>query len=206
MRLALLLTGVGTGALAISTAVLAQSQAENHDYDALGRLVATVVDDGNAADEVRSYCFDATGNRTKLRLSPDGSTAKCELLPTPSPTPTPTPTSGSAPAPAPTPTPTSNHRPVAQDDSLPPRFCDTSTFINVTANDRDMEDHPTRPQLVRIDRDSGGTASANKISSSSVEIVFGPVEGTTRFKYVVEDSEGASDEARLTVSCQGDLR
>jgi len=64
-----------------------------YTYDALGRLVVGsstgTVNNGQA----RSYCYDAAGNRTQIRIDAAGNTAPCATStgsPTPSPTPAPT--------------------------------------------------------------------------------------------------------------------
>lgn len=188
-------------AFAFATQAVAQStQTEDHEYDSLGRLIVTDVSGLNNGD-TRGYCYDELGNRLKLRASIDGSEPTCSSPNPPTPPPPPSP-----PPPPPAP-PSGNVPPVADADNISGE-CGTSIILNITADDFDAEDDPTKPTLVSLAPWLSGPASATIVSASSVSVTFGSAEGFTHYQYIVEDSQGASDQATLaiTTSCGGPLQ
>ncbi len=178
-------------ALALSQDASAQSQTEDHTYDALGRLVITDTSGANDGD-ARSYCYDDAGNRTKLRASQDSSAESCAA-----PTPDQLPPEPPQPPPPPPP-PSGNTPPAASNDSVSGDCMDTAT-VNLTVNDFDADDDPTRPVLVSIVKTSG-SGGASKVSASSVSVSFALNGGGGVFSYVIEDSDGATDTGTLHVT------
>ena len=195
----------GSGLMALSMGLLwslpvqAQSRSETHTYDELGRLIVTRTNNGPSNADTRSLCYDEEGNRKRLELNANGSVAACA----PPPVQTPPPLGGTPPPPPPP--SSSNTPPVASNDSVS-GYCFLTASVNLTANDSDVEDSPTKPVLVSIDGGSGGFAGAYKISNSSVSVDFGPAGDVTTFNYTIRDSVGATATGRLTVytsSCGG---
>lgn len=164
-----------------------------YQYDALGRLSASVISGGPNNGIATATCFDPAGNRTQY-FTGSGAPPACASLPSPAPTPTPGPT----PTPAPAPT---NQPPIATNDTFSLR-CWTSGVKNLTANDSDPDGNLplTLKSIVR----QSGSADATIISASSVSIDAND-KGPSVFSYVVADSLGATATGKLTVTSTGTL-
>lgn len=171
----------------------AQSRTESHTYDQLGRLIKTQTNGGPTSSDTRSFCYDEEGNRKRLEMTTNGTVAAC--APPPAQTPPPPGTT----APPPPPPPSSNTPPVAMNDTVSGQ-CFLAVTKNVTSNDSDAEDNPTKPILVSVASGTGGQAGASKASDSSISVAFGPAGDLTRFIYTIRDSAGATATGQLTVS------
>lgn len=180
------------------SAPLAQTQVKSNEYDALGRLRAAQTTGGVNDGDARSLCYDAAGNREKLRASTDSSVVTCS---SPAPTPTPTPTS----SPTPTPTPTSSNNPPVTQSNYVGVKCGLSKTVNLTSNDTDPEgNYPLA--LQSITWAGGADASATIVSGSSVVAYSGSTDDVTTLSYTVADSLGATATGQLTISttlCSG---
>lgn len=185
-RRALLLAG--SAVVGLSGLVHAQSSTETYTYDALGRLVVASTVGGDNDGQTHSLCYDSADNRNTYKAAEDGSAAACVNTGSPTGTPTPSPT--------PTPPP-GNSAPVTVND-LATAYCNTSTTVNLTANDSDPDGN-TPLQLTAITKTSGTGVSASIVSASSVSI--SPLtSGTKTFTYTVQDTLGATAQGTLTVT------
>lgn len=68
-----------------SVTAFAQSGAREHRYDALGRLVSSSTQGGNADDQIHALCYDEAGNRISYESDSDGTPTDCSEISTPAP-------------------------------------------------------------------------------------------------------------------------
>ena len=193
MRFGVLQCSYSFGALALASMATAQSSTETYTYDALGRLVVAQTAGGQNNNETHSLCYDASGNRSRVLATSNGSSANCIDTGAGSAAPTPTPT--------PTPTPAPNNPPTTVNDTVS-GACDTVKTVNLTVNDSDPEGN-TPLTLVSVVKQSGVQVTASVVSASSVSVNFGPTAGTAIFQYTVKDSLNASSTGSLTTTSSG---
>ena len=187
----------GIASLGFGTPAFAQEVTSDHEYDALGRLIASEDTNGDA----RSYCYDEAGNRTEAKGSTSGAVASCPAPPAPSAPPS----GGGSPGGGTGGGNTSqNNPPITVSDTLQ-MPCSATVTVNLTSNDSDPDgDTPLALQSI----DGGGLGFAQVISNSSVEVTSSNEKMDHEpFEYVVSDSLGLTSTGILTVStpkCFGD--
>ncbi|WPZ03967.1 hypothetical protein T8S45_00075 [Blastomonas marina] len=182
---------LGVTLAVIPTVVAAQSRAEDHTYDELGRLVSTK-GSGTTAGEARSWCFDEAGNRLAYEASDTGATHNC-LPPTSVP---------SEPADVSTQTP-----PPTEPANIPP---DIERGIYLTG--LCGETGPSYMSNFVVDPDDSqllvtylkvgsgpATISGGGLNSS---INYGSTIGLTSYTITVSDDAGGSDTETFTIETQ----